>query len=175
MKTKTFLFFPGLLFLGCIAISCCNQNQKNDHAEKAKVDVILKDYGAKPTVLDIDAYTLANENFVTALWTGTNLQVTLMSIPVGGDIGLEQHLDNDQFLRIEDGQAKVMMGDDKDSLTFVEMAEEDYAVFIPAGMWHNIINTGDRPLKLYSVYAPAEHPHSAVYKTQKEAEEAHQH
>ena len=63
----------------------------------------------EPAVLDIEAYTLGNENFRTALWTGTNLQVTLMTIPVGGEVGLELHPDIDQFLRIEEGEAKVMM------------------------------------------------------------------
>lgn len=76
----------------------------------------LKDYGAEPAVLDIEAYTLGNENFRTVLWTGTNLQVTLMTIPVGGEVGLELHPDIDQFLRIEEGEAKVMMGDSKEDL-----------------------------------------------------------
>ena len=133
------------------------------------------DYGAEPTVLDIDAYTLSNDNFRTALWTGTLLQVTLMSIPVGGEIGLEQHPDTDQFLRIEDGQAKVMMGDTEESLTFVQTAEKDFAIIVPAGKWHNLINTGDKPLKLYSIYSPVEHPHGTVHKTFEEAKEAEDH
>jgi mannose-6-phosphate isomerase-like protein (cupin superfamily) len=137
---------------------------------------MLKDYGAAPTVLDIDDYALSNNNFRTALWTGTFLQVTLMSIKVGGEVGLEQHADTDQFLRIEDGQAKVMMGDSENALTFVKTAEKDFAIIVPAGKWHNIINTGDKPLKLYSIYAPVEHSHGTVHKTFEEAEAAeHQH
>jgi len=175
MKNRATLCFAGLLFLAGI-VSCSSQNQQNGRDIKPEdAAVVLKDYGANPTVLNIDAYTVANDNFLTAIWTGTKLQVTLMSIPVGGDIGLEQHPDNDQFLRIEDGQARVMMGDSEESLTFIRAAEKDFAILIPAGKWHNIINTGDRPLKLYSVYAPAVHPHGAVYKTQEEAEEAHNH
>jgi len=169
MKTRLiFLFFAGLFLAGC-----CNSRSKDVVPTSG---VVLKDYGAEPTVLNIDEYTTSNDNFRTALWTGTLLQVTLMSIPAGGEVGLEQHNDTDQFLRIEDGQAKVVMGDTEDALTFVKSAEKDFAIIVPAGKWHNIINTGDKPLKLYSIYAPVEHPHGTVHKTFEEAEEAeHQH
>jgi len=173
MKTRLILFLSSLLLLVLSTISCCN-SQKDRISEDAKVqtEVILKDYGAVPTVLDIDAYAMSNDNFRTALWTGTLLQVTLMSIPVGGEVGLEQHANTDQFLRIEDGEAKVVMGDSEESLTFVKTAEKDFAIFVPAGKWHNIINTGDKPLKLYSIYSPVEHPHGTIHKTFEEAEEA---
>ena len=179
MKIRFIPFFVTLLLLGWSSMSCCNRNSQSsccaDPGGNAQADVLLKDYGAEPTVLDIDDYTLANDNFRTALWTGTKLQVTLMSIPVGGEVGLEQHADTDQFLRIEDGEAKVMMGDEEESLTFVETAETDFAIFVPAGKWHNIINTGDKPLKLHSIYTPVEHPHGTVHKTFEEAEEAEHH
>jgi len=176
MKTRLIsLFFGGLVIAGCgnrnSQSSCCAE-----HGATVKADVALKDYGAEPTVLNIDAYTISNENFRTALWTGTLLQVTLMSIPVAGEVGLEQHNDTDQFLRIEEGQAKVVMGDSETSLTFIKTAEKDFAIIVPAGKWHNIINTGDKPLKLYSIYAPVEHPHGTVHKTFEEAEAMeHQH
>ena len=178
MKTGLVLFFSNLLLLA--SIMSCKQNTQSsccaeDSAAPKKVDVVLKDYGAAPTVLDIDAYTVTNENFRTALWTGTYLQVTLMSIRIGGEVGLEIHPDTDQFLRIEEGEAKVMMGDSKESLTFIKEAEADFAIIVPAGKWHNIINTGDKPLKLYSIYAPVHHPHSTVHKTFEEAEEAEHH
>jgi Fe-Mn family superoxide dismutase len=163
MKTGYLPFYAGLLLLACSIVSC-NQT--------AKTGVTLKDYGAEPTVLNIDAYTMSNDNFRTALWTGAFLQSTLMSIPVGGDVGLELHPDTDQFLRIEDGTATVMMGNTKESLTFTQTAEKDFAIFVPAGKWHNIINTGNKPLKLYSIYSPVHHPHGTVHKTQEEAEEA---
>ena len=170
MNTKTthkfMLFCAGLLIFG---MSC------NQPTTKADAEVILKDYGAEPTVLNIDAYTTSNDNFRTALWTGTQLQVTVMSIPAGCDIGLEQHPDTDQFLRIEEGTAQVLMGDTEHSLTFVKTAEKDFAIIVPAGKWHNIINTGKKPLKLYSIYSPVEHPHSTVHKTQEEAEAAEHH
>ncbi|MCL2501525.1 MAG: cupin domain-containing protein [Bacteroidales bacterium] len=174
MKTKLFQLFVVLLLLGLGAASCC-QNPQNDDAAKQHTNVILKDYGAEPAALDIDAYTLSNNNFRTALWTGTQLQVTLMSIPVGGDVGLEQHPDTDQFLRIEEGQGRVMMGDSEESLTFVQDVGKDFAIFVPAGVWHNLINIGDKPLKLYSIYSPVEHPHGTVHKTQEESEEAEHH
>ena len=181
MKNRLIPFFASLLLLVWSTMSC-KQNQSeccctvSEANEKASVVVTLKDYGAEPTVLDIDAYTVANDNFRTALWTGSLLQVTLMSIPVGGEVGLEQHNDTDQFLRIEEGEAKVVMGDSETSLTFIQTAEKDFAIIVPAGKWHNIINTGDKPLKLYSIYAPVEHPHGTVHKTFEEAEEAeHQH
>jgi mannose-6-phosphate isomerase-like protein (cupin superfamily) len=176
MENRTILFFAGSLLLGWSIISCCQNQQNNNTAQpdaKKTVEVVLKDYGAEPTVLDIDAYTMANDNFRTAFWTGTKFQITLMSIPVGCDIGLEQHLETDQFLRIEDGQAKVMMGDSKESLTFIQMAEKDFAIIVPAGQWHNITNIGNKPLKLYSIYSPAEHPHSTLHKTQEEAKHQH--
>lgn len=104
-------------------------------------------------MLDIESYTLANENFRTVLWTGGNLQVTVMAIPVGGDVGLELHNGIDQFLRVEEGTAQVMMGDSADKLDFVKEVKDDYAIFVPAGKWHNIVNKGDKPLKIYSIYA----------------------
>ena len=172
MNTKLILFT--CLFFGCFIISC-SRNPQNNSITEPETEVILKDYGAEPTVLDIDAYTMSNDNFRATLWTGTKLQVTLMSIPVGGEVGLEQHPETEQFLRIEDGNAKVMMGDEKESLTFVKTAEKDFAIIVPAGKWHNIINTGNKPLKLYSIYSPVEHPHSTVHKTFEEAEEAEHH
>lgn len=132
----------------------------------------LKDYGAESLVVNIEEATKQNDTFRTALWTGKNLQVTLMSIAPGDDIGLEVHEHGDQFLRIEDGQGLVQMGDSEDNLSFEEKAEDDYAILIPAGKWHNVTNTGDKPLKIYSIYAPPEHPHSTVHETKAEADAA---
>jgi mannose-6-phosphate isomerase-like protein (cupin superfamily) len=135
----------------------------------------MTDHGATPYVVDIEALTLKNENFRTAAWTGKNLQMTLMAIQPGDDIGLEVHEDHDQFLRIEEGEARVEMGPSAEQLE-TWTAEDDFAIFVPAGVWHNIINTGDDVLKLYSIYAPAEHPHGTVHVTKAEAEAAeHEH
>ncbi|MCU9812005.1 cupin domain-containing protein [Paraclostridium dentum] len=134
----------------------------------------LKDYGPNPFVINIEDATDQNNNFRTALWTGTDLQVTLMNIDIGDDIGLEVHETGDQFIRIEEGQGLVKMGDSKDKLDFQKMVYEDYAIMIPAGKWHNIINTGNKPLKLYAIYAPPQHPHDTVHQTKSDAELAEQ-
>ncbi len=164
-----------------ILVSCKQKNNTvaENATDKIQVEntpeIVLKDYGKAPIVLDIEAYTEGNDNFRTALWTGSNLQVTLMSIPVGGDIGLELHSDIDQFLRIEQGEGRVMMGNTQDKLDFVQEVKADHAIFIPAGKWHNLVNTGNTAIKLYSIYAPIEHPHGTVHKTQTEAIEAEHH
>lgn len=96
-----------------------------------------------------------------------------MSLGLGEEIGLEVHDDNDQFLRIESGKALIKMGKAKDELSFEMEAEEDFAIIIPAGMWHNIINIGKEKLKLYSIYAPPEHPHGTIHITKQDAREHH--
>lgn len=131
----------------------------------------LKDYCGHPLVVNIDRLAKANTNFRTALWTGKHLQLTLMSIPVGTDIGVEMHPDLDQFLRIEDGCAMIMMGENEYELNYRKKVNGDYAILVPAGTWHNIINTGNRPLKIYSIYAPPQHPFGTVHKTKADAEE----
>ena len=93
------------------------------------------------------------------------MQSTLMAIPPGGDIGLEVHPDNDQFLRIEEGQGLVQMGNSETNLTFRQTAFANSAVFVPAGIWHNIKNIGTSPMKLYAIYAPPHHPHGTVHAT----------
>ena len=123
------------------------------------------DYGPSPFVTDIEKATLQNRTFRTALWTGEYLQLTLMCIPVGDDIGLEIHPDHDQFIRIEQGQGLVMMGESKDNLCFRQNAYDNYAIFVPAGIWHNLVNTGCVPIKLYSIYAPPEHPRGTIHVT----------
>lgn len=132
----------------------------------------LKDYGPRPLVVNIDKATKQNNTFRTALWTGSHFQVTLMSINIGDDIGLEIHPDTDQFIRIEDGQGIVKMGRNKENLNFEANAYDDFAIMIPAGFWHNIINTGNKPLKVYAIYAPPEHPYGVVHMTKSDAEAA---
>lgn len=135
-------------------------------------NVKFQDYGPNPFVIDIEDATEENTMFRTTLWTGEHMQLTLMSIEAGEDIGLEHHKDHDQFIRIEDGQGLVQMGDSADNLDFQRRIKGDYIVIIPANKWHNIINTGNRPLKLYSIYAPPEHPKGTVHATKAIAEAA---
>lgn len=142
-----------------------NQPRNNPRAR-------FRDYGPAPLVVNIEKVTERNNTFRTALWTGYHLQLTLMSINVGEDIGLEMHPDIDQFIRIEQGQGLVRMGDRKDSLRFQRAVYADDAILIPAGTWHNIINTGKRAMKLYSIYAPPQHPYGTVHVTKADAEAA---
>lgn len=130
------------------------------------------DYGPRPFVVNIDEVTKRNDTFRTALWTGDYLQLTLMSIEPGEDIGLEIHPDLDQFLRIEEGRGLVKMGYRRDRLDYKEMVYDDFAIIIPAGTWHNLINTGKQPLKLYSIYAPPQHPRGTIHETKEDAMEA---
>jgi mannose-6-phosphate isomerase-like protein (cupin superfamily) len=146
-----------------------------DEAEDDYPSIKLTDYGPQPFVVNIDQATKQNNTFRTALWTGNHLQLTLMSINVGEEIGLEIHPDLDQFIRIEEGQGLVKMGDRKDRLDFHEKVYDDFAFIIPAGKWHNLINTGKKPLKLYSIYAPPQHPKNTVHQTKEEAEAAEAH
>lgn len=129
------------------------------------------DKGPAPLVTNIESLTLENTNYRTTLWTGEHLQVTLMCIEPGHDIGLEVHPNIDQFLRIEQGQAAVQMGPTAEDLQTWQ-AGADYAVVVPAGTWHNLINSGDESMKVYSIYSPVQHPHGTVHITQEEAEAA---
>ena len=124
----------------------------------------IRDYGCKPFIFNIRHATMMNENFRTTLWTGRDMQLTLMSIPVHGDIGVEMHPDVDQFICLESGRMNICMGDCRNTLREIACVEGNHALFIPAGTWHNLINVGNRPLKLYSLYAPPQHPFGTVHK-----------
>lgn len=126
----------------------------------------LIDYGNAPFVVNIEEATLENTNYRTALWTGELLQVTLMCIPVGGDIGAEVHDENDQFLRVEQGKGRVIMGTSEDNITLDREVGADDAILIPKGTYHNVVNIGDVDLKLYSLYGPAHHANGTVHETQ---------
>jgi mannose-6-phosphate isomerase-like protein (cupin superfamily) len=129
----------------------------------------LKDYGAKPFVINIHEASKRNNSYRTALWTGQHLQVTLMNLNAGEDIGLEMHPAVDQFFRIEQGQGIVQMGNTREQLNFVRNVHDDDAIMIPAGTWHNVTNTGNIPLKIYSIYAPPQHPFGTVHPTKMDA------
>ena len=130
----------------------------------------VRDYGGEPLVFNINHATSMNPNFRTTLWTGEHLQLTLMSIPVGGDIGVEMHSNVDQFIRVESGRAIVKMGRTCKLEECEKCVDSNYAIIIPAGTWHNIINVGYVPLKLYSIYAPPNHPFGTVHQTKFDAE-----
>ena len=135
----------------------------------------FRDHGKRPYVVDIHEAAVANPNFRTAIWTGEYLQVTLMSINPGDEIGLEIHPDTDQFLRIEQGCGIVEMGRRPEQPEYIRQIGEDDAIMIPAGYYHNLTNTGHVPIKLYSIYAPPHHPRGTIHRTQEEAMEAEEH
>lgn len=124
-----------------------------------------EDLDVKQNLINIHSDALCNKNFRKEIWTGEHLQVTLMSIPVGGEIGLEMHDNLEQFIKVEGGCANVYMGATKQDVKLIGKINSHYAVIIPSGMWHNVINTSCCPLKVYSVYAPPKHPIDTVHKT----------
>ena len=129
----------------------------------------IRDYGGELFVFNIAHAARRNGSFRTVLWTGEHLQLTLMSLPVGGEIGAEMHEDVDQFIRVESGRAKVLTGPTAKDLREGAAVDSSGAILIPAGTWHNVVNVGGRPLKLYSLYAPPQHPRGTVHATSEEA------
>ena len=129
-----------------------------------------QDLGREPSLINIHKETVCNNTFRTAIWTGEYLQVTIMSIPVGGEIGLEMHEGLDQCIRVESGCANVYMGTTKQNVKCVGKVNSNYAIVIPSGTWHNIVNGCACPLKVYSVYAPPKHPFGTVHETKLDAD-----
>lgn len=130
----------------------------------------IKDNGPDPNVFDIETATRQNDTYRTVAWTGKYLQVTLMSIPPGESIGLEVHPETDQFLRLDAGRGRCVMGPAEDDLPFERDVEDGWSVQVPAGVWHDVRNTGDQPLRLYAVYAPVHHAAGIVQQTAQDAE-----
>ena len=115
---------------------------------------------------DIERATLENEDFRRVLYTGQNLQLVLMTLPPGCDIGEEVHEDRDQFFRIEEGEGVILIDGVENRV------KDDFAVIVPAGARHNVI-AGDKALKLYTIYAPPEHKDGVVHKDKAQAEADH--
>ena len=128
------------------------------------------DHGPKPFVAHVVRAVRQNQNFRTAFWTGDHLQMTLMSIPPCGEIGVEMHPDTDQFIRVENGQALVRVGACREKPDFQCRLGAGDALFVPCGTWHNVLNAGTCPLKLSSVYAPPQHPRGTIHRTKADAE-----
>ncbi len=120
----------------------------------------------KGFTIDLEKETLANNDYRRVLYTSEHLQLVLMSIQPGDEIGSEKH-ELDQFIRIEDGVATVILGGTPHELA------DGHAVIIPAGVLHNIINDGKTVLKLYSVYGPPEHLDETVHRMKADEKEEH--
>ena len=129
----------------------------------------MKDIGPEPQSFNLEQMTRENKNYRAVAWSGRYLQITLMSIPVGGDIGLEMHPDTDQFLRLDAGRGRAQIGMSKDKLIFDQEVSDGWCVLIPAGTWHNVTNIGDEPMQVYAIYAPAHHKPGKIHKTASEA------
>ena len=123
----------------------------------------------KGYVDDIEEATEQNDDFRRVLYTGAHLQLVLMTLQPGEEIGEETHDDRDQFFCFEEGEGEVMI----DGTT--HEVEDDFAVIVPAGARHNVINTGEEPLRLYTLYGPPEHPDGTVHSTKAEADESDEH
>ncbi len=117
--------------------------------------------------VNIEDETKDNSDYRRVLYTSKNSQLVVMSIEPGDEIGEEIH-ELDQFIRIEKGKAKVIL-----NKTDEREVEDDWAFIIPAGVWHNVVNTGDEPLKIYTIYSPPEHKDGVVQKTKADEFEEH--
>jgi mannose-6-phosphate isomerase-like protein (cupin superfamily) len=123
-------------------------------------------------VADVEQATLDNTNFRQVLFTGEHTQLTVMSLKPGEEIGWESHGGLDQFLRLEQGSGRVEFGATEDAVDETHEISDDWAIIVPAGVWHNVVNTGDVDLKLYSLYSPPEHPDGTIHVTKAEADAA---
>lgn len=123
----------------------------------------------KGFVDDIEDLTESNKDFRRVLYTGKHLQLVLMSLKPGEEIGEEVHDTHDQFFRFEKGKGQVVI----DGVT--TKVKADFGVIVPAGARHNVINTGDKPLKLYTLYSPPEHRDGVVRATKAEADASEEH
>jgi len=121
---------------------------------------------------NIEKLTRDNTNFRTVVYTGGHNQLTVMSVPPGGEVGWEAHPHLDQFLRLEQGKARVDLGLSRDGVDESHEIEDDWALIVPAGVWHNVVNIGEEDVKLYSIYSPPEHPDGTVHRTKAEADAA---
>ena len=122
----------------------------------------------KGYVDNIERRTVENEAFRRVLYTGRNLQLVLMTLQPGEEIGEEVHEDRDQFFRIEEGSGEVRIDG------VASRVEDDFAVIVPAGARHNVVNTGNAPLRLYTLYGPPEHKDKIVHRDREQAERDHE-
>jgi mannose-6-phosphate isomerase-like protein (cupin superfamily) len=123
-------------------------------------------------VADIERLTLDNDTFRTVVHTGDHAQLVVMRLLPGEEIGWERHGHLDQFIRLEQGTARLDLGRTADAVDEQHEVVADWAFIVPAGTWHNVVNTGDGDVRLYTVYSPPEHPAGTVHATKAEADAA---
>lgn len=118
---------------------------------------------------DIEKLTESNSDFRRVLYTGKQMQLVLMALRPGEEIGEEVHEDRDQFFRVEQGEGEVLIDGKRTPV------RSDMAIIVPSGARHNVVNTGSGPLKVYTLYAPPEHKHGTVHRTKHDAEQQEEH
>ena len=143
--------------------------QQEATTEQKEHHMAIKDIGPEPQSFDLEQETVENPNYRAVAWSGKYLQLTLMSIPQGGDVGLEAHPETDQFLRLDAGRGRVQMGPSRDNLEFDREVSDGSCILVPAGTWHNVTNIGDEPMQLYAIYAPAHHKPGKIHATAADA------
>jgi mannose-6-phosphate isomerase-like protein (cupin superfamily) len=185
MKKKTLhlfrIIFPALL-LAFVLTGCRQAAEDSDHdhdhdhgQEAVDYDPHGGDLGMLPWAVNIADLTNANGNYRHAMWTGNFMQLAFMSLQPGDKIDLELHNHHDQFIRVEQGEARVLMGKSEHEMTFNQQMQAGWAVMIPAGYWHEVHNTGTNELKLYTIYGPSEHKPGTIKATWEEAARDHHH
>jgi len=120
----------------------------------------------KGFIADIEDQTEENRDFRRVLYTGPHMQLVLMSLAPGEELGEEVHETTDQFFRVEEGRGEVVIDGRETRI------ESDIAIIVPAGTRHNVRNTGHKPLRFYTLYAPPQHPDGTVHRTRADAEKA---
>jgi mannose-6-phosphate isomerase-like protein (cupin superfamily) len=123
----------------------------------------------KGFVDDIEERTERNEDFRRVVYTGRHMQLVLMTLQPGEEIGEEVHTDGDQFFRLEEGKGEIWIDGTR------TVIEDDFAMIVPASARHNVKNTGKEPMKLYTLYAPPEHVDGAVHATKADATASKEH
>lgn len=121
----------------------------------------------KGFVQNIEKLTVENDNYRKVLYTGKHMQLVLMTLQAGEEIGREVHEGHDQFFRIEEGQGRISIDDNEYDV------KDDDAMIVPAGAWHNVVNTGSTPLRLYTLYGPPEHREGVLHPTKADEKEEH--
>jgi len=176
MKQRNAVLWALIAVAVVFFISCnpASENKGNNSDMLSEQIDLSVDMGGEPWALDIEEATLNNKDYRVANWTGKYMQLVFMTLKPGEIIDLEKHDGHDQFIRIEAGEAHVLMGLNHDNFTYDQVVSDDWAIMIPAGYWHQIINTGDSDLKLYTLYGPPEHTkgtRNASYQDAKESDE----
>lgn len=143
------------------------REEVNREYEEFEEEMDRRDYGRRPYVVNMDRAVRRNQAYRSALWTGRRLQVVLMSLRGGEEIGFERHRQTDQFIQVVQGRGLIQIGDSRHHLDVEQHVRKDDAIMIPAGKWHNLKNIGREPLKIFTIYAPPEHPYGTVEQSKK--------